>query len=148
MLRIFTKWKQPYEVIEIGKGVCIKEGKKIAILSIGFIGNIATEVLNDSEFEHIHLIGHYDMRFVKPLDEELLHKVFNQYQKIITIEDGTLLGGFGSAIKDFSSLNNYSNKIVSLGIPDRFIDHGTKEQLYSSVGLTAKHLKKVIENLI
>ena len=145
---IFTKWKQPYEVIEIGKGVCIKKGKKIAILSIGFIGNIATEVLNDSEFEHIHLIGHYDMRFVKPLDEELLHKVFNQYQKIITIEDGTLLGGFGSAIKDFSSLNNYSNKIVSLGIPDRFIDHGTKEQLYSSVRLTAKHLKKVIENLI
>lgn len=145
---IHTNWKKPYTAIEIGKGIALKEGTEIAIVSIGFIGNIVTELLDDRKFDHTEMIGHYDMRFVKPLDEALLHSICKKYAKIITIEDGTVVGGFGSAIKEFASQFHYTNQIISLGVPDRFIDHGTKEELYHQVGLTSEHLKKVINDLV
>lgn len=144
---IHTNWKKPYNIIEIGKGVTLKEGKDIGILSIGFIGTIVTEVLEDNDFEYTENVGHYDIRFIKPLDEELLHNIFKKYQKIITIEDGTVVGGFGSAIKEFASQYNYTNPITSLGVPDRFIDHGTKEELYGGIGLSSKNLKKIINKI-
>ncbi|QVY64296.1 1-deoxy-D-xylulose-5-phosphate synthase [Polaribacter sp. Q13] len=138
-------WKQPFKAIEIGKGICLKEGNKVAILSVGTISKNVTEALelvdNSSEYSH------YDMRFVKPLDENLLHTIFNKYQTIITIEDGTIKGGFGTAILEFSSDNHYKNEIKNLGIPDHFIEHGSVLKLQSKLGLDpislAENFKKL-----
>ena len=138
-------WQLPFEKIEIGKGVCLLEGKSIAILSIGTIAknvNEAISTINSNE------IGHYDLRFVKPIDEELLNVVFKKYKTIITIEDGTIKGGFGSTILEFASKNNYSNKVKLLGIPDNFIHHGTVEELQEICELDAVSIQKEIEKYI
>ncbi len=127
-------WKQPMRKLEIGKGNCITEGKEIAVLSIGTIGNTIIDLLKD--FPNLE-ISHYNMRFVKPLDENLLHQIFERHQTIVTIEDGTLIGGFGSAILEFASNNKYSNKAIEhLGIPDNFIEHGKVEELFESIDLS------------
>ncbi len=131
-------WQQPFVAIEIGEGVCIKKGKSIAILSVGTIAENVSEAIDLSENKSN--IAHYDMRFVKPLDEELLHQIFNKYLKIITIEDGAIKGGFGSAILEFGSKNNYSNSINLLGIPDEFMEHGSKEKLEFENGLNSRNL--------
>ena len=124
---ITLNWQQPFEAIEIGKGQCLKEGKDVAVLSIGTIAKNVTDAISliDNNFS----IAHYDLRFVKPLDEKLLHSVFQKFDKIITIEDGTINGGFGSAVLEFASANNYTNTIKILGIPDTFIHHGSVEEL-------------------
>ena len=124
---ITLDWQQPFEAIEIGKGQCLKEGKDVAVLSIGTIAKNVTDAISliDNNFS----IAHYDLRFVKPLDEKLLHSVFQKFDKIITIEDGTINGGFGSAVLEFASANNYTNTIKILGIPDTFIHHGSVEEL-------------------
>ncbi|MFC0603733.1 1-deoxy-D-xylulose-5-phosphate synthase [Winogradskyella pulchriflava] len=139
-------WKKPFETIEIGKGVCLKKGEKIAILSIGTMsktveGAIAT-MDNESD------IGHYDMQFVKPLDTNLLHEIFGHYDAIVTIEDGTILGGFGSSVLAFANSNNYKHKIITLGFEDEFIDHGSTEQLMQLYQLDALSVKKTIDNLL
>jgi 1-deoxy-D-xylulose-5-phosphate synthase len=124
--------------IAIGKATCIKEGKAIAILSIGTIGNAIIDL--QSELSHLK-ISHYNMRFVKPLDESLLHRIFKKYNTIVTIEDGTLIGGFGSAILEFASNNKYTNKrIEHLGIPDNFIEHGKVEELFENIHLSKKKI--------
>jgi 1-deoxy-D-xylulose-5-phosphate synthase len=131
-------WKQPMQKIAIGKATCIKEGKAIAILSIGTIGNAIIDL--QSELSHLK-ISHYNMRFVKPLDESLLHRIFKKYNTIVTIEDGTLIGGFGSAILEFASNNKYTNKrIEHLGIPDNFIEHGKVEELFENIHLSKKKI--------
>jgi len=143
---VLIDWKQPYQKIEIGRGTCIQEGNKIAILSIGHIGNSIQDVfkyLTDNEFKKI---SHYDMRFIKPLDENLLHTIFKRHQIIFTIEDGTIIGGFGSAITEFAAHHSYKNNIKVLGIPDQFIEHGTVNQLYDTVGLSSNYLKKLIKS--
>lgn len=120
-------WKQPFEKIEIGKGVCLHQGSKIAILSIGSIAkNVKNAIanLNDSS-----AVAHYDMRFVKPIDEALLHQVFKEFRTIITVEDGTVKGGIGSEILEFAATYNFNNNIQILGIPDTFIHHGTVDEL-------------------
>ena len=124
---ITLNWQQPFEAIEIGKGQCLQEGKDVAVLSIGTIAKNVTDAISliDNNFS----IAHYDLRFVKPLDEKLLHSVFQKFDKIITIEDGTINGGFGSAVLEFASANNYTNTIKILGIPDTFIHHGSVEEL-------------------
>ena len=124
---ITLNWQQPFEAIEIGKGQCLQEGKDVAVLSIGTIAKNVTDAISliDNNFS----IAHYDLRFVKPLDEKLLHSVFQKFDKIITIEDGTVKGGFGSAVLEFASANNYTNTIKILGIPDTFIHHGSVEEL-------------------
>ena len=122
---VTINWKQSFEKIEIGTGICLHPGTDIAILSIGSIAKNATEVIDTLQEN----IAHYDMRFVKPLDENLLHKIFKKFTKIITIEDGTITGGFGSAILEFASQNNYHNNIKTLGIPDDFVHQGTIDQL-------------------
>lgn len=135
-------WKQPFSALKIGKGECIYEGNKLAILSIGTIGNTIIEL--QKEFS-TNKIAHYNMRFVKPLDTLLLHKIFGKFDKIITIEDGTIIGGFGSAILEFSSENNYNNvKIKTLGIPDNFVEHGKTNELFESMQLSKKDIKKII----
>lgn len=133
-------WQKPFTSIEIGKGVCLKEGKSIAVLSIGTIAKNVSEGMELSENKN--KIAHYDMRFVKPLDEKLLHQIFDRYQTIVTIEDGTLKGGLGSAILEFACQHSYTNKVKTLGIPDVFIEHGSISQLQEKIGLDAKSLAK------
>jgi 1-deoxy-D-xylulose-5-phosphate synthase len=130
------EWQKPFEEIEIGKGICLKKGTKIAVLSIGTMSSIV-----EQSFEFTikkDEISHYDMRFVKPLDDNLLHEIFTNHEKIITIEDGVISGGFGSAILEFASENKYKNDIKILGIPNEFIEHGSVIQLQHTLGLYPK----------
>jgi 1-deoxy-D-xylulose-5-phosphate synthase len=138
-------WQKPFEKIEIGKGICLKKGKKIAILSIGTVAKNSEEAILLSEKKDA--FSHFDMRFAKPLDVQLLDQIFKKHQTIITIEDGTVKGGFGAAILEFAAENNYTNKIKNLGIPDEFIAHGSTVELYNKVGLDAITLKNTFENI-
>ena len=130
-------WQKPYEKIEIGKANCLKEGTKVAILSNGNIGNNVTLAL--AEMKHPENFAHYDFAFVKPLDEKLLHNIFKNFKTIITIEDGVIKGGFGSAILEFSAQNNYMSNIKILGIPDEFIEQGNVDELqqYCKIGVNS-----------
>ncbi len=144
---VTVDWQQPFKKLEIGKGEIIKEGSKIAILSIGTIGNTVVEAYN--EYSNKDAIAHYNMRFIKPLDERLLYTIFQKFDTILTIEDGTITGGFGSAILEFSQENYYKNKSIKrLGIPDAFIEHGTVLQLQHKVGLDKESILKVINKLL
>ena len=138
-------WKKPFEVIDIGKGTCLKEGHRIAILSIGTTAKTIDDVILG--LDQKEAIGHYDMMFVKPLDERLLHHIFKTYEAVVTIEDGTIVGGFGSSILAFANTNNYKQKILTLGIKDQFIEHGTTDQLRKLQQLDALSIKAEIENL-
>lgn len=140
------QWQVPFSEIPIGKGVQIKPGKKTAVLVLGtLLKNVkeAVHLLSESKQEHI---GVYAMRFLKPLDTELLHSIFKNYENIITVEEGTIIGGFGSAVLAFASENNYSNKIKILGIPDRFQEHGTTEQLLDLCELSPTTLAKTFKS--
>jgi 1-deoxy-D-xylulose-5-phosphate synthase len=139
-------WKQPFQKIEIGKGECILEGKKIAVLSVGTIGNTIIELQNELPK---NTVAHYNMRFVKPLDTHLLHQIFKQFNTIVTIEDGTIIGGFGSAVLAFASNNNYQNKTIKhLGIPDNFIEHGKVDELFQSIHLSKENIKTFLLKLL
>lgn len=139
-------WKQPFTKIEIGKGTCITEGIKIAVLTIGTIGNKLIELQNEFPLNEV---AHYNMRFVKPLDIKLLHQILENFDTIITIEDGAIIGGFGSAILEFAAENKYLNKTIkTLGIPDKFIEHGTTEELFNSIHLSKEHIKNIILELL
>src|SRR5436190_18342158 len=120
-------WKTPFKKVAPGKGRKIKDGKKVAILSIGHPGNLVTQAITELQKEGIDP-AHYDMRYLKPIDEELLHEVFGNYKKVITVEDGTILGGLGSAVLEFMADNRYSARVVRLGIPDKFIEHGEQKE--------------------
>ncbi|MEX6626839.1 1-deoxy-D-xylulose-5-phosphate synthase [Tenacibaculum salmonis] len=140
------KWQLPFEEIQIGKGVCLKEGNKVAILSVGTIANNVFEAIN--QLENSNSVAHYDMRFVKPLDKKLLDTIFNSFDILITIEDGTVRGGFGSAILEYASEKNYKGTIDILGIPDKFIDHGTVEELQILLNIDIKSIQEKIEKLL
>jgi 1-deoxy-D-xylulose-5-phosphate synthase len=139
-------WKQPFSKIEIGKGVQLKTGKKIALLSIGAIAKNVSEAIDLSENKDN--LSHYDLRFVKPLDEILLHSIFKTYKYIITVEDNAIKGGFGNAILEFASAYNYKNIIKIIGVPDVFIEHGSIQKLHESAFLDTKGIKKQIETLV
>ena len=126
---VMLDWKTPFEKLEIGVGRKIKDGEEIAILSFGHPGNFVLSAQETFEKEGLN-IAHYDMRFAKPLDEKLLHTIFKKFNTIITIEDGCLQGGFGSAILEFMANNNYQTAVKRLGIPDEFIHHGSQEELH------------------
>jgi 1-deoxy-D-xylulose-5-phosphate synthase len=130
---VMTEWRTPLEQIPIGKGRKLKAGKDLAILTIGHIGNIASVAIKNLESEGLS-VAHYDMRFVKPLDEELLHQIFAEHSKVITVEDGCIQGGFGSAVLEFMADNGYSAQVKRLGIPDRYIEHGTQPELWKECG--------------
>ena len=131
-------WQKPFEEIEIGKGICLQKGSKIAVLVIGPILKNAQEAIEKSKVRNTFSL--YDMRFVKPLDEELLQTIFKNHEKIITIEDGGISGGFGSAILEFAGKNNYKNDCKILGIPDEFIEHGSVFELQHKLHLDSKNL--------
>ena len=130
----------------IGKGNCITEGAEIAILSIGTIGNAIIDLQNELPKNKV---AHYNMRFIKPLDNKLLYQIFEKFDIIVTIEDGAIVGGFGSAIVTFASENNYHHKsIKTLGIPDNFIEHGKVNELFESVHLSKEAIKNLLFELM
>jgi 1-deoxy-D-xylulose-5-phosphate synthase len=131
------EWRTPLQKIPVGKGRKVRDGEDIAILTIGHPGNFAVEACKLLEKEGFSP-AHYDMRFVKPLDEEMLHDVFKHFSKIITVEDHALQGGFGSAVAEFMIDHGYHAQINRLGIPDRFIEHGEQKELYDECGFDAK----------
>lgn len=143
---VLTNWQTPFDKLEIGKGITIREGEKIAILSFGPIGNKVIKASKVLEKEGIN-IGHYDMQFAKPIDETLLEKILNKYESIITIEDGVITGGFGSTILEFMSENGYQNKLRRLGVPNQFIEHGTRDELYKLVGIDVKGIISSVKKL-
>ncbi|MEY4875769.1 MAG: hypothetical protein RL708_918, partial [Bacteroidota bacterium] len=130
---VMTDWQRPFAEIEIGKGRKICDGENVAVLSIGHVGNFVTEAFKTLHTENIHP-AHYDMRFVKPLDAEMLHEIFSKFKKVITIEDGCIPGGFGSAILEWMNDNNYTAHVKRLGIPDTFIEQGTPKELQQECG--------------
>lgn len=144
---VTVDWRLPFREIETGKGRKLKDGHDLAILTIGPVGNRALRVCHKLETENIS-VAHYDMRFVKPVDEEMLHEVFTKFDKIITVEDGTISGGFGSAIIEFMVENNFSAKVKRLGIPDRFIDHGSLQELHKECGFDAEGIVQSVRELL
>ena len=143
---VMPEWRTPFQEIKIGKGRKLKDGEKIAVLSFGHPGNFVVSAIRDVRAEGINP-AHYDMRFAKPLDENLLHEVFAKYSKIITVEDGTVVGGFGSAILEFMNNNGYTAEVKIMGIPDRLVEHGTPKQLYEEIGLDANGIAAVLREL-
>ena len=137
-------WRQPMKALEIGKGECLKEGKDLAILTIGTMAGHAQIAIEQVEKKYNTSIAHYDIRYLKPLDEAMLHEIGKKFKQIITIEDGVIQGGFGSAVLEFMSDNNYDTHVKRLGIPDSFIEHGTPEELYTMLGLDAEGIAKSI----
>ena len=144
---VMPEWKTPFQEIEIGKGRKLKEGRSIAILSYGHPGNFATSAIRELRTEGIDP-AHYDLRFVKPLDEDLLHDVFRNYDKIITVEDGTLVGGVGTAVVEFMSKYNYQAEIKMLGIPDSIIEQGTLKELQAEAGFNAEAIASAVRILM
>ena len=139
---VLIDWKKPFEIIEIGTGVCLQEGKDIAILSMGTIENNITKALE--EFPNI---AHYDMRFSKPLDEKLLHTICTKFKQIVTLEEGVKKGGFGSGILEFIGEHDYKNKVTVLGIQDHFVEHGTIDELQKMNGIDVNSIKKKLRSL-
>jgi 1-deoxy-D-xylulose-5-phosphate synthase len=144
---VMVDWKKPYTEIPVGKARTLREGADVAILSIGHIGNIVNEAILRLEAENWS-VAHYDMRFAKPLDEECLHGVFQKYKNIVTVEDGTIVGGFGSGVIEFMCENSYNATIKRLGVPDRFIDHGTKKELYKECGFDADSIYLAVKAIL
>ncbi len=143
---VLADWNTPFKEIEIGTSEELKKGTKIAVLSIGHIGNIIPNILK--EMGHPKEIGHYNMRFIKPLDQKQLKLILGTYEQIITIENGCKSGGFGSAILEFANLFHYKNPIHMLGIDDVFVEHGTTEELYQITGLDHQSVKTKLKSIL
>jgi len=144
---VMIDWKTPFEKIKIGTGRKIKDGEEVAILTIGHTGNYAVQACTELEKEGI-FPGHYDVRFVKPLDEKMLHEVFSRYKKIVTAEDGCLMGGMGSAILEFMVEHGYSAKVKRLGIPDKVIEHGDQMELHTECGYHPEGIMNAVKDLV
>lgn len=142
---VLPDWKCPLEEIPVGKGTKLKDGKDMAVLTLGPIGNIAANAIERAEREKGLSIAHYDLRFLKPLDEALLHEVGGKYPQIVTIEDGVRKGGMGSAVLEFMSDNGYTPRIRRVGVPDTFIEHGTIQELYHLCGMDEEGLFRQLE---
>lgn len=144
---VMTNWKTPFKEIKTGKGRVVTTGEDMAILSIGHPGNFAQDAIAKMTDSGIS-IAHYDMRFVKPLDEMLLHEIFSKFKKIITIEDGCIVGGFGSAIIEFMVDQGYHSQVIRLGIPDEYIHHGTQEELWEECGFDVVSIIQTVHKLL
>ena len=141
-----SNWKSPYQQIAIGQGQCIQEGTQLAVLSNGTIGNNVTQALDNLNLPNA--IAHFDFPFVKPLDEALLHTIFSKFDMVITIEDGVVSGGFGSAVLEFAAANNYHSKIQILGVPDEFIEQGTILELQQYCKIDVSSLQSFFQELL
>lgn len=145
---VMPNWKTPFRKLKIGKGQKIKNGSDIAILSIGHIGNYAIKAAEMLESQENIDAAVYDMRFAKPIDEVLLHEVFSKFDKVITVEDGCIIGGMGSAILEFMSDHGYTAQVKRLGIPDAVIEHGSQDQLYAECGYDAESIASTAKEII
>lgn len=143
---VMPDWKRPMKEIEVGKGRKICEGEEVAILTIGHIGNEAVKACLELNSEGIHP-AHYDMRFVKPIDEALLHDVFAKFKYVITVEDGCIQGGMGSAVIEFMADHDYSSRVIRLGIPDKVIEHGEQPELWAECGYDYKSIIETVKKL-
>ena len=144
---VMLDWKKPFRKIEPGKGRKICSGDDVVIISIGHVGNSVVEACFKLGIIGIN-VAHYDIRFLKPLDEELLHEIFKNFRKIITVEDGTIIGGLGSAVLEFMADNNYKSNIKRLGIPDRFIEQGTITELHKECGYDTEGIIKTVKEIL
>ncbi len=141
------EWRTAFKEIKIGTGRKLKDGEEVAILSFGHPGNFAAEAIRDVKSQGINP-AHYDMRFAKPIDEAMLHEVFAKYPKIITVEDGTVVGGFGSAVLEFMNEHGYKADVKIMGIPDRLVEHGTPKQLYDEIGIDANGIANMLRSMV
>ena len=139
-------WRRDFSKIELGKGRCLKEGTKIAVLTVGHIGNQVREIIE--KLDQPNTIGHYDMRFVKPLDNQLLTKILDTHEHVVTVEDGCEMGGFGSAVLEFSNKAGYATPIKIFGVPDRFIEHGTVPETFAMAGIDFDAIYSYIKTLL
>ena len=139
-----TDWRCPLETVSVGKGRCLKDGKDVAVLTLGPIGNVAADAIAEVEKEHGVSVAHYDMRFLKPLDTVLLDEVAQRFKRVVTVEDGARLGGFGSAVLEYFADKGVKPDVVRLGLPDNFVEHGKPEELYRIVGLDKDTIKKAL----
>ena len=130
---VMLEWRTAFEKMAIGKGRVVNDGEDLAILSFGPLGNYVQEAVKKMNAQGIYP-AHFDMRFVKPIDEEMLHDVFGRFGKVLTVEDGCLQGGFGSAVIEFMVDHGYTSTVKRLGIPDHFVEHGTPDQLIDECG--------------
>ncbi len=144
---VMLEWRTPMEEIPVGKGRMIRDGEEIAILTIGHPGNFAVEACRKLQEEDFHP-AHFDLRFIKPLDEELLHEIFSRFKKIITVEDHAIQGGFGSAVLEFMTDHHYTAEVKRLGIPDHWIDHGSQKELWAECGFDAKAIMDAVREMI
>jgi 1-deoxy-D-xylulose-5-phosphate synthase len=144
---VIANWQTPMEKIEVGTGRLIKAGEDVAILTLGHIGNFASEACENLLKRGIDP-AHYDMRFAKPLDESLLHQIFSSFRKVITVEDGAVQGGFGSAILEFMAEHNYSCEVRRLGIPDLVVEHGEQTELYREYGFDADGIEQAVLRML
>ncbi len=141
---VMPNWKTPFQRIPVGQGRCIKTGEEVAILTLGHIGNYAVEACQSLEKEGLNP-AHYDMRFVKPLDEKLLHEIFTNFKKVITVEDGCLMGGFGSAVLEWMVDQGYQAQVKRLGIPDAVIEHGEQLELHRDCGFDPEAIANAVK---
>jgi 1-deoxy-D-xylulose-5-phosphate synthase len=144
---VMPEWRTAFQEIPIGKGRKLKDGEEIAILSLGHPGNFATAAIRELRTEGLNP-AHYDMRFVKPLDEALLHEIFSRFHRIVTVEDGTILGGFGSAVLEFQAAHGYRSIVKILGIPDRVVEHGTPKELQRECGYDAPAIAAAVREMM
>ena len=143
---VLTRWRCPLEAVPVGKGRKLKEGRDLAVITLGPIGNTAARAIAQAEKQGTLSVAHYDLRFLKPLDTEMLHEIGRRFSRIITIEDGVKTGGMGTAILEFMSENDYSPRLERIGVPDRFIEHGTVQQLYHLCGMDEEGIAATILN--
>lgn len=144
---VMPEWRTPMSKIEIGKGRKIKDGEDVAILTFGHPGNFAVDACKELTTEGLNP-AHYDMRFAKPLDEAMLHEIGKKFSKIITVEDGTIVGGFGSAVLEFFAANNYTPEVKMLGIPDAIIEHGKPADLHRECGYDAQGIAEAVREVV
>jgi 1-deoxy-D-xylulose-5-phosphate synthase len=144
---VMPKWKTPIKKLTPGKGRVIREGNDLAVITIGHIGNYVISAANELQEEGIN-IAHYDIRFLKPIDDALLHDIFHKFDKIITIEDGTIIGGLGSTVLEFMADNDYKARVKRLGVPDKFIDQGTQLELHRECGFDKEGIKKAVKEML
>ena len=137
---MLADWQCPLEAIEVGKGRKLHDGESMAVLTIGPVGNDVEDIIREENAD----IAHYDMRFVKPLDEEILHEVGKRFKRIITVEDGSRNGGFGSAVLEWLNDNGYATSVKRMGLPDKFIEHGTVPQLREIAGIDKESIRREI----
>ncbi len=144
---VMVDWRKPFEQMKIGQGRRLKEGKDVAILTFGHPGNNAQTAIRNLKLEGIDP-AHYDMRFVKPIDEELLHEVFQNYELVVTVEDATVVGGLGSAVLEFMNAHNYKSQVRILGIPDTIVEHGSVKELQQECHYDALAIANAVKNLL